>query len=65
MYLVRDQGGIWTIGYGTILYPNGKAVKERDTCTTEQASSWLKIEADKKAKTVDSETSRLQKGIFF
>lgn len=37
----RDTGGVWTIGYGTIRYPNGVAVKQGDTCTKEQADVWF------------------------
>lgn len=37
-----DTGGVWTIGYGTIKYPNGDKVKQGDTCTTSQAEAWLK-----------------------
>lgn len=33
--------GIPTIGYGTIRYPNGEAVKMGETCTIEQAEDWL------------------------
>ncbi|HGW3984063.1 TPA: lysozyme [Acinetobacter baumannii] len=36
-----DTGGVWTIGYGTIKYPDGRAVKKGDKCTEEQASQWL------------------------
>ncbi|WP_336982589.1 lysozyme [Acinetobacter modestus] len=37
-----DTGGVWTIGYGTIKYPNGVRVKKGDTCTQDQAEFWLK-----------------------
>ena len=37
-----DGGGVWTIGYGTIKYPNGQSVKSGDTCTESQAEAWLK-----------------------
>ena len=37
-----DTGGVWTIGFGTIKYPNGQRVKKGDTCTREQAEQWLK-----------------------
>lgn len=36
-----DTGGVWTIGYGTIKYPNGVSVKKGDTCTQGQAEAWL------------------------
>lgn len=38
----KDTAGIWTIGYGTIRYPNGVKVKAGDTCTKEQAEAWLR-----------------------
>lgn len=37
-----DTGGVWTIGYGTIKYPNGVRVKKGDACTQGQAELWLK-----------------------
>lgn len=38
----KDTGGVWTIAFGTIKYPNGVAVKQGDSCTIEQANEWLK-----------------------
>jgi lysozyme len=35
-----DSGGVWTIGWGTIRYPDGTQVQECDTCTKEQADYW-------------------------
>lgn len=37
-----DSVGKWTIGYGTIKYPNGASVKQGDTCSAAQAEQWLK-----------------------
>lgn len=37
----QDDAGIWTIGWGTVYYPDGSTVKEGDTCTLEQANSYL------------------------
>ncbi|RZG78363.1 lysozyme [Acinetobacter sp. WCHAc060033] len=37
----KDTGGVWTIGYGTIKYPNGERVKQGDVCTKGQAELWL------------------------
>lgn len=37
-----DGVGVWTIGYGTIKYPNGVRVKKGDTCTESQAETYLK-----------------------
>ncbi len=35
-------GGVWTIGFGTIRYPNGVRVTKYDKeCTREQAEQWL------------------------
>ena len=36
-----DGGGVWTIGYGTTIYPNGVQVKKGDTCTLEQAKAYM------------------------
>lgn len=36
-----DGGGVWTIGYGTIRYPNGKSVQKGDTCSQDEAEQWL------------------------
>lgn len=33
----KDSVGVWTIGIGTTVYPNGTKVKQGDTCTREQA----------------------------
>jgi len=37
----KDTKGIWTIGYGTIVYPDGTPVKEGDTCTEQEAEHYL------------------------
>lgn len=37
-----DGVGVWTIGFGTIKYPNGVRVKKGDSCTEEQAEAYLK-----------------------
>ena len=37
-----DSTGVYTIGFGTICYPNGKKVRLSDPeCTKEQATEWL------------------------
>jgi len=36
-----DGTGVWTIGYGTTRYPNGKRVSEGDRCTLEQAKAYM------------------------
>lgn len=40
-----DTGGVWTIGFGTIKYPNGTKVKKGDKCTRGQAELWLMNDA--------------------
>ncbi len=37
----KDVADIWTIGSGTIVYPNGKPVKQGDKCTNDQAKAYL------------------------
>ena len=37
-----DGVGVWTIGFGTIKYPNGTRVKKGDTCTLEQAKEYMR-----------------------
>ena len=37
----QDSAGIWTIGWGTIRYPNGKPIQENDTCNVLAAENWL------------------------
>ncbi|MFV5363688.1 lysozyme [Acinetobacter oleivorans] len=36
-----DGTGVWTIGYGTTRYPNGKRVSEEDRCSLEQAKTYM------------------------
>jgi lysozyme len=43
-----DSAKIWTIGYGTIKYPSGEKVSKGDTCTKQEAESYLKFEIDEK-----------------
>ena len=33
--------GVWTIGYGTTVYPGGARVTQGDTCTEGQAQAWF------------------------
>jgi lysozyme len=37
----RCPAGVWTIGYGTTVYPNGRRVQMGDQCTMEQAVEYL------------------------
>lgn len=50
----QDSVKVWTIGYGTIKYPNGISVKEGDVCTKEEAEVYLEHEINAKAKGVDT-----------
>ena len=36
-----DGVGVWTIGIGTTVYPNGTKVKKGDSCTLDQAKSYF------------------------
>lgn len=44
----KDSVGIWTIGYGTISYPDNKPVKEGHVVTPQRAEDLLKYEVKKK-----------------
>jgi lysozyme len=33
--------GVWTIGWGTTISPNGKAVRKGDTCSRDEAETYL------------------------
>ena len=49
----KDSAGIPTIGYGTIEYPNGKAVTMKDPPVTEaQAEGFLRYQMSLKSKTI-------------
>ena len=48
-----DGVGVWTIGIGTIIYPNGVKVKKGDKCTLEQAHEYLAHDMIEFEKTVN------------
>jgi lysozyme len=50
----RDPVGIWTIGWGTIQYPNGTRVRQGDVISQAQADYCLEYEVDEKARSVDN-----------
>lgn len=50
----QDSVGIWTIGYGCIVYPTGIKVKEGEKCTQEEAEFYLKYEIALKSGPVSS-----------
>ena len=49
-----DGVGVWTIGFGTTIYPNGIKVKRGDTCTTEQAKEYMAHDLKKFESAVNS-----------
>ena len=49
-----DGVGVWTIGFGTTIYPNGIKVKKGDTCTTEQAKAYMAHDLKKFESAVNS-----------
>ena len=49
-----DGVGVWTIGFGTIKYPNGVRVKKVDTCTLEQAKEYMRHDLIEFEHTVNS-----------
>ena len=49
-----DGVGIWTIGFGTIKYPNGVRVKKGDTCTLDQAKEYMRHDLIEFEHTVNS-----------
>lgn len=52
----QDVAGIWTIGYGTIRYPDGMRVKKGDTCTEALAEAYLRHDLSAFEKAVDDLT---------
>ena len=48
----KDSAGVPTIGFGTIMYPDGKRVKMGDTITPVYADACLRWEVDNKTKSV-------------
>lgn len=49
-----DGEGVWTMGTGTTVYPNGVKVRQGDTCTPEQAKAYFKYDLTKFEKTVNN-----------
>lgn len=41
LHAYPDSKGVWTIGWGTIHYPGGGAVKKGDTCTLKMAREYF------------------------
>jgi len=53
-YLCPAQ--VWTIGYGTTIYPNGARVKSGESCTEPKAADFLKHDLKHFEKAVDAYT---------
>ena len=49
-----DGVGVWTIGFGTIKYPNGVRVEKGDTCTLDQAKEYMRHDLIEFEHTVNS-----------
>ena len=47
-----DSGGVWTIGIGTIQYPNGAKVKKGDVITKAEVNDYFKFEIKDKVERV-------------
>lgn len=43
----QDSVGVWTIGIGTTLYPDGRKVKQGDSCTEQEAYAYCLAHLDK------------------
>lgn len=48
-----DGVGVWTIGFGTTVYPNGQKVKKGDTCTEIQAKQYMQNDLKKFESTIN------------
>ncbi len=45
----QDSVGVWTIGYGTTVYPNGKRVKPGERISSLQAEEYIKVDINRRA----------------
>jgi lysozyme len=43
----RDAAGVWTIGYGTTRYPDGRRVHWTDHCTEAEAEAWFRFDVER------------------
>lgn len=50
----KDVKGVWTIGTGTTVYPNGNYVKSGDTITQEQADQYLTYDLQRFVNSINS-----------
>lgn len=54
-----DSAGIWTIGYGSILYQDGSHVRSGDVITQAKAEELIEWEVNMKCKVVDAATANV------
>lgn len=60
-----DGVGVWTIGFGTTVYPNGIKVMKGDTCTEAQAKTYMAHDLKKFEATVNKAvTAQLNQNQF-
>src|ERR1035437_5689689 len=52
LHAYQDSAGIWTIGIGSTLYPDGSHIKEGDVITLDRAFELLKWEVNNKTAAV-------------
>ena len=50
----QDIKGVWTIGTGTTVYPNGQYVKQGDSITQDQATQYLTYDVQRFVNSVNS-----------
>jgi len=55
----KCPAGVWTIGIGTTLYPDGRKVKQGDKISREQAFDYLRYELKGIEKSIDAFTTDL------
>ena len=53
LYAYDDGVGVWSIGFGTIVYPSGTRVRKGDICTLEQAKFFMSHDLKKFEHAVD------------
>jgi lysozyme len=53
----KDGGGVWTIGWGTTVYPTGAKVKRGDVITQAQADAYFMRDVSIKSVAVDNLTA--------
>jgi len=60
----KDPVGIWTIGFGTIIYPDGAKVKQGDSITIDRADFLLKWQVLTKSGAVESLVKNVNQNQF-